>query len=116
VYTAGRPVPLPAQALDHATGYLLAAGTCRALVELRAGRSARVRASLARTAALLLDLGEGGEPLLPLPSPAEVDPWLETVSTGWGPMRRVRVAGAIEGLAPLPGPPPGPLGSDPPTW
>lgn len=26
-----RPVPLPAQALDHGAGYLLAAGICRAL-------------------------------------------------------------------------------------
>lgn len=48
-----RPVPLPAQALDHATGYLLAAGICRAL----AGGTARlVRASLLGTANLLTDL------------------------------------------------------------
>ncbi|MBQ0830284.1 CoA transferase [Streptomyces tagetis] len=56
---AGRPGALPAQALDHGSGYLLAAGVLRALTErMREGGSRTVRVSLARTAAWLL----GGDP------------------------------------------------------
>lgn len=47
------PGTLPAQALDHATGYLVAAGIVRALTSSDEGRD--VSASLARTAAWLLD-------------------------------------------------------------
>ena len=53
---AGRPGALPAQALDHGTGYLLAAAVLRALTDQdRGGRSRLVRLSLARTAAWLTD-------------------------------------------------------------
>ncbi|AZS88075.1 hypothetical protein ELQ87_30450 [Streptomyces griseoviridis] len=53
--SAERPGALPAQALDHGTGYLLAAAVLRALTE-RAddGASRYVRLSLARTAEWLL--------------------------------------------------------------
>jgi crotonobetainyl-CoA:carnitine CoA-transferase CaiB-like acyl-CoA transferase len=111
-----RPVPLPAQALDHATGYLLAAGVCRALTRLRDGRVATVRASLARTARLLVDLGDDGDPFAPMPDAAAVEPWLEEVSTAWGPLRRVRLPGSIAGIRPVHGPEPGPLGSARPGW
>ncbi|MFG1923476.1 CoA transferase [Cryptosporangium sp. NPDC048952] len=47
----GHPGVLPAQALDHATGYLLAAAILRALTR---GGGATIRASLARTATWLL--------------------------------------------------------------
>ncbi|NEA42700.1 hypothetical protein G3I42_26225, partial [Streptomyces sp. SID11385] len=51
----GRPGALPVQALDHGTGYLLAAGVLRALTEqTRTGGSRLVRLALARTAAWLL--------------------------------------------------------------
>ncbi|WP_241566044.1 CoA transferase [Prescottella agglutinans] len=53
---AGRPGALPAQALDHASGYLLAAGAIDALVDGRRDGAGRdVDVSLARTAAWLLD-------------------------------------------------------------
>ena len=60
----GTPGALPAQALDHASGYLLAAGIVDALAARgrRAGRDVSV--SLARTAAWLLDL-PGRDPLHP---------------------------------------------------
>ena len=116
VYGSERPHPLPAQALDHGTGYLLAAAVCRALVERLAGRATTVRASLARTAALLLSLGESADPRTPQPTPADVEPWLEEVPTHWGPLRRVRQPGAIAGLAVVRGREPGPLGSDRATW
>ena len=50
------PGALPAQALDHATGYLLAAGVMHALTRQLAGESSmRVQMSLVRTAHWLLD-------------------------------------------------------------
>lgn len=116
VYGSTRPHPLPAQALDHGTGFLLAAAVCRALVDRLAGRATTVRASLARTAALLIALGESPDPHHPQPTSGEVAPWLEEVPTAWGALRRVRLPGAIAGLAPARGPEPGPLGSDPPRW
>ncbi|MFH9043823.1 CoA transferase [Streptomyces sp. NPDC017966] len=58
--SAGRPGALPAQALDHGTGYLLAAGVLRALGEqVEVGGSRVVRVALARTAGWLLE-GRGG--------------------------------------------------------
>lgn len=52
----GRPGALPAQVLDHASGYLLAAGVIDALVDARRDGAGRdVDVSLARTAAWLLD-------------------------------------------------------------
>ncbi|MEV5547917.1 CoA transferase [Streptomyces sp. NPDC052309] len=52
--SADRPGALPAQALDHGTGYLLAAGVLRSLTEQSAEGGTRcVRLSLARTATWL---------------------------------------------------------------
>ncbi len=57
-----RPGALPAQALDHGTGYLLAAGVLRALTEqARDGGSRSVRLALARTAAWLMEGVEGAD-------------------------------------------------------
>ncbi|MFC7013804.1 CoA transferase, partial [Streptomyces viridiviolaceus] len=54
--SAQRPGALPAQALDHGTGYLLAAAVLRALTEQsQEGGSRCVRLSLARTATWLTD-------------------------------------------------------------
>lgn len=116
VYGGERPHPLPAQALDHATGYLLAAATCRALVERLDGRASTLRASLARTAKLLVDLGDSRDPHVAMPSAADVEPLLEDVPTAWGPLRRLRLPGAIDGVAPVRGAPAGPLGADPARW
>jgi CoA-transferase family III len=50
-----RPTPLPVQALDHATGYLMAAAVVRGLTQrIATGRGFEARASLARTAQLLV--------------------------------------------------------------
>jgi hypothetical protein len=49
-----RPTPLPVQALDHATGYIMATCAIRGLLNrMRTGQGSLHRASLARTAALL---------------------------------------------------------------
>ena len=55
---AGEPKPLPAQALDHASGYLLAFGVLTALLRrVNEGGSWQVRVSLARTGHWLRGLG-----------------------------------------------------------
>lgn len=112
-----RPSPLPAQALDHACGYLSAAAAChgvkRRLVDMRA---LTVRLSLARIAKLLTDLGADGDAAAPDLGPEEVDRWRETAESAFGPIRRVRCPGGIDGIEPrwlIPG---GRLGSDAPAW
>ena len=53
---AEKPVPLPMQALDHGTGYLMAAAVLRGLTtRWHTGHGAEIHASLARTAKLLVD-------------------------------------------------------------
>jgi crotonobetainyl-CoA:carnitine CoA-transferase CaiB-like acyl-CoA transferase len=112
-----RPVPLPVQALDHATGYLLAAAAVRGLTQrLTTGRGVQVRASLARTALSLMSFTpNGAQPaaLLPL-NPGDYGADIE--HTAWGPALRLRPAGQIQGTPthwPLPA---GPLGSADARW
>jgi crotonobetainyl-CoA:carnitine CoA-transferase CaiB-like acyl-CoA transferase len=104
-----RPNPLPAQALDHGTGYLLAAAICRALAgQFAGGAVATVRSSLARTAKWLVDLGEGGDPAAHDLTPDEAAVWMEPAETPWGKVERVRCPGRLQGLScpswPLPRP------------
>ena len=75
-----RPGTLPCQLLDHATGYLVAAGALAALAHrARTGEATHVSLSLARTARWLLDQG---------PAPARAsdaeDPPAEAYRTGFG--------------------------------
>ena len=92
---AAHPVPLPAQALDHATGYLLAAAAIRGLDARRAGIGPTVaRLSLARTAALLIDTPAPSDTVPITGAPRLADP-VET--TTWGPARRLAPPFAIEG-------------------
>lgn len=87
---AGKPVPLPVQALDHATGYLMAA---TAICLLANGGSARL--SLARTAKLLIDAGAGtDEPLL---AEDHNDQGVLVEQTPWGPAHRLNVPLKISG-------------------
>jgi len=94
------------------------AGKRRTFLDLRApaGRATTVRASLARTAALLVSLGESPDPHTPQPNAGDVARWLEEVPTHWGALRRVRQPGAIAGLEVVRGRSPGPLGSDRAIW
>ncbi|WP_455914293.1 CoA transferase [Pseudomonas syringae] len=93
-----RPVPLPVQALDHATGYLMAAAAVRGLTQrLITGDGVQVRASLARTALSLLSFTPAEAPpaaLHPL-NPRDYSPDIE--HTAWGPALRLKPAGVIEG-------------------
>ena len=114
---ARRPFPLPAQALDHATGYLLAAGVCHAVARhLASAGTGHVRVSLARTARLLADLGDDGDPSAPDLSPADATPWLEETTTAWGRLRLVRCPGRIDGVRPAWTRAPGPLGAAAASW
>ena len=113
---AGRdePFPLPVQALDHATGYLLAAEVGRALTR-RLTRSAvsRIRGSLIGTANLLWSLPQPND-LPPKPSPGDFA--LVDTNTAWGPARRVPLPGEIAGVTSNWGIEAGPLGRHRPAW
>jgi len=90
-----RPGALPAQALDHATGYLLAAGVLAALRQRAArGGTWRVSAHLARTAHWLLqtDALDG-----PAREVEELAPWVTTTDTEMGRVRQSRPAFEVEG-------------------
>jgi hypothetical protein len=95
---ADRPVPLPVQALDHATGYMMATAALRLLARRRAdGRGGRARLSLARTAALLIEAGLGAPaPLCATETADDRAPALE--ATPWGPARRLRPPIAVAGV------------------
>ncbi|HTP47630.1 MAG TPA: CoA transferase [Casimicrobiaceae bacterium] len=106
----GRPTPLPAQALDHGTGYLVAAAACRALTD----GSANALLSLARTARLLAELGTDGDP--GAPSLGDAAALLEPADTAWGPVRQAPCPGRIEGFAVRWREAAGPLGRHEARW
>ena len=85
-----RPTPLPVQALDHATGYLLAAAAIRGLRErLETGRGFEGRTSLARVAELLLS-APAGATAGDLRAADEAD-WSDHIeATDFGMARRLR--------------------------
>ncbi len=96
---ADHPVPLPVQALDHATGYLLAAAVVSALDQRRRGRILSARLSLARTATLLASRRHITPHVAPLRArAADVAPEVE--ATAWGPAKRTRFPLSIEGIDP----------------
>ena len=110
-----KPVPLPVQALDHATGYLLATAVGRALTQrLTQSVASRIRASLVGTANVLWSLGVSGDGLPPRPAPEDFD--LVDTATEWGPARRVPPPATIEGVTAGWRIPAGPLGRHLAAW
>ncbi|EGX59102.1 CoA-transferase [Streptomyces zinciresistens K42] len=110
-----RPGALPAQALDHGTGYLLAAAVLRALSDRQEDGSGRwMRLALARTAHWLttgVRHGPAGD--LAYASPG---PWLAERDSALGRLRYARPPVSFDG-----GPrdwtrPPGPPGADRARW
>ena len=88
---ADHPVPLPAQALDHASGWLLAAGVLHALALRRGdGRGRRVGVVLARTGQWLDELGRQEEPAPGGEPPGDV----EVVPSALGEVTRVVFPGS----------------------
>jgi len=112
---ADKPTPLPVQALDHATGYLLAASAIRLLTErLKTGRGGAARLSLARTAKLLIEHEPGTSEALRIEDKQDQDSRVE--QTPWGPAHRllapVQISGTpLQWALPATG-----LGSHRPLW
>jgi crotonobetainyl-CoA:carnitine CoA-transferase CaiB-like acyl-CoA transferase len=114
-----KPRPLPAQLLDHATGYLLAAGVLAGLTRRRAagrGGGWLVQVSLARTAGWLEGLPRSGaadiaDGARELPVELAVD-----LHGPQGQSRHVACPGLIVGAAPTWTTGPVPLGHDDPAW
>ncbi|WP_413101674.1 CoA transferase [Streptomyces sp. Inha503] len=111
----GHPGALPAQALDHGTGYLLAAAVLRALTERQdTGGGRHLRLSLAGTASWLT---HGIAPAAPVGGPAhDPAPWLTETASDLGTLHHARSP-----IATPDGPlnwarPPGHLGADAPRW
>ncbi|WP_050603068.1 CoA transferase [Ruegeria sp. 6PALISEP08] len=89
---ADKPTPLPVQALDHATGYLMAAAVLSALSEAASGNSImHAHLSLARTAELLAVLGKDDAEAAPI-NPTSKDYNAEPEASGWGPGHRLNPA------------------------
>jgi hypothetical protein len=110
-----RPVPLPAQALDHGTGYLLAAAVGVAVERLiTVGRTSDIRMSLVGTANALMRRPVPDGLSAPRPTFADID--TEATKTAWGRGRRVPVPGRIEGVPARWTIEAGPLGEDAPVW
>lgn len=110
-----RPTPLPVQALDHATGYLMAAAVARGLTDrLTTGAGCAARASLARMAALLTGL-RPGEPA-PLAPETPEDHAEAVEATAWGPARRLRPPCGLERAPMRWNGPAAMLGSGAPAW
>lgn len=111
-----RPTPLPVQALDHATGYLMAAVVVRGLTQRFAtGQGFEGRTSLARTAQLLVS-GPGGTGTGNLGRAEEKD-WSEPIeATEFGPARRLRSPLTIGDVPMRWDRPAEKLGSSAPAW
>jgi hypothetical protein len=113
---AYKPVPLPVQALDHATGHLMAAACLHGLTRrLATGRGSTARLSLARTAALLAATPAPRPEEAP-PAPGRADFADVPEPTGWGPALRLHPPLALDGVPMRWDRPAGPLGAAAPAW
>lgn len=115
---AERPVPLPVQALDHATGYLLATAVLRGIQDrVSFGRGSIQRVSLARTGVeLMKTFGHPAydpRPFAPI-TPADYQQARE--ETPWGPALRARWPIRASGVVAHWSLPAGPLGRAPAQW
>lgn len=110
-----RPTPLPVQALDHATGYLLAAIAVRGLTErLKHGTAFEARTSLARVAALLTSESAPAGDRFADETPAD---WTASIErTEWGTARRVSPPVTVNGVVPKWDRPATSLGSAAAEW
>lgn len=109
------PVPLPAQALDHGIGHLLAAGACRALTQLATtATTCEVRGSLVGASNAVRARPS------PTPSESHGSAWSDgdtgTAVTEWGPIRVPPAATQVAGHDPVWTIEAGPLGRHQPTW
>jgi crotonobetainyl-CoA:carnitine CoA-transferase CaiB-like acyl-CoA transferase len=113
---ADRPVPLPVQALDQGTGYLMAASAIRGLtLRLERGVGLEARLSLARTANLLVEAGDQADMSLLAPE-TPVDLMSTPEATDWGEAHRVLPPLSIAGTPMHWDTPARKLGSAEPRW
>lgn len=113
--TSDEPGALPAQALDHGTGYLLAAAVLRALTEQhRTGGARLTRLALTQTAHWLMH-GLTKEPDEPS-SAFKVAPWLVERDSPMGRLRHALPPLSYEGGPANWSRPPGLWGTDAPRW
>jgi crotonobetainyl-CoA:carnitine CoA-transferase CaiB-like acyl-CoA transferase len=112
------PKVLPCQALDHASGFLLAFGTLAALLRrAEEGGSWQVSVSLAGTGQWLRRLGRvEGAFGLPVPGMEALDDLLETGPSGFGELTALRHSGHLPETPPHWALPPVPLGTHRPAW
>jgi crotonobetainyl-CoA:carnitine CoA-transferase CaiB-like acyl-CoA transferase len=111
------PRPLPAQELDHATGYVLAFAAMTALARrAERGGSWHVRASLAQTGYWLRSLGRVGGVASADPHYADVRDLLEDSPSGFGQLTAVRHSALMSETPPHWARPSVPLGTHAPVW
>jgi len=112
------PKELPAQMLDHATGYLMAFGAMMGRArQSREGGSWHVRVSLAQTGRWLWNLGRLADGLKTEDLKGEtVRPFLEEVPSGFGRLSAVSHSAKLSKTPAFWARPAVPLGSHPPQW
>ncbi|MFT4116192.1 CoA transferase [Bradyrhizobium sp.] len=113
------PKELPAQMLDHATGYLMAFGAMIAKArQASEGGSWHVRVSLAQTGRWLWNLGrlDRGLDTPDITGDAVHPAFIETVSSGFGMLKAVRHSAELSKTPARWSRPAMPLGSHLPQW
>jgi crotonobetainyl-CoA:carnitine CoA-transferase CaiB-like acyl-CoA transferase len=112
------PKELPAQMLDHATGYMMAFGAMMAKArQAREGGSWHVRVSLAQTGRWFWNLGRVADGFATEDFSGEmVTPYIEEMPSGFGPLRAVSHAAVLSKTPAFWARPAMPLGSHAPQW
>ncbi len=112
------PKELPAQMLDHATGYLMAFGAMMARArQSREGGSWHVRVSLAQTGRWLWNLGRVADGFQTADIKAEVvGPYRQELASGFGRLSAVSHSAVLSKTPAFWGRPAMPLGSHSPRW
>src|SRR6266576_2523607 len=112
------PKELPAQMLDHATGYLMAFGAMMARArQSREGGSWHVRVSLAQTGRWLWNLGRVADGFKTEDLKADaVGSFVEEVPSGFGPLLSVSHSAVLSKTPAFWARPAMPLGSHGPEW
>ena len=112
------PKPLPCQALDHASGYLMAFAAMKALIRrMREGGSWHVKVSLARTGRWIRELGRLDSGFdCEAPDHDDIGDLLEESASGFGRLRAVRHAAQLSETPARWSAPSVPLGTHAPQW
>jgi len=112
------PKELPAQMLDHATGFFMAFGAMMAKArQAREGGSWHVRVSLAQTGRWLWNLGRVADGLQTPDIPGvEAEPFLDDLESGFGALSTVKPSAVLSKTPAFWARPSMPLGSHQPRW